>query len=83
MWVTELKKKKTIDRLIQCVPVETLVQGQFRVNPDGSRHAGPHGGCQLLVALHGPFPWRHVGAYVLLLPLLLLRLLIHWLLHHH
>lgn len=70
------------DKFIQRVPVETFVQRQFWVNPNGPRHAGPHGGCQLLVALHGPFPWRYVGAYILLPPLLLLRLVIHFLLHH-
>lgn len=71
-----------MDKLIQCVPVEALVQRQFWVHLDGSRHAALHGGCQLLVALHGPFPWRYVDAYILLLLLLLLLLPIHRHLHN-
>lgn len=62
-----------------CLPVEAFVHWQVKVLLDGSRHARPHGGSQLLVAPHGPFPWRYVDGYILLPSLLLLCFLIQYL----
>merc|ERR1719167_226604 len=56
-------------------PVEALVQRKVFVDV-GTRHFRLHGCSELLIALHGSFPWRHIGTNILLpLPLQLRCLL--------